>query len=585
MQDGKRDPAIRWYDEHAERVAGNYESLSFADVHNWLIYRLPPPGESTILDVGAGSGRDAAWLAERGHEVVAVEPATALRREAAERHPHPRIRWLDDRLPGLEQVHRLGLGFDVILLSAVWMHLPEGQRPRAFRKLITLLKPGGLLALTLRLGPAEPERGLRAVSVAELQQLAAAHGAYVEHVSESPDALGRAEVSWAEVAIRLPDDGTGALPLLRHIILNDDKSATYKLALLRCACRAADGMDGLAVAAEDGDAESRVELPLGLVALIWVRLFLPLVRHRLPQLPPHDGTPRGLGFAGDGFRKLLELQVAPEELRIGVRFSGDRARALSLALREAAETIRKMPAHYTTFPQGGQVFHAVRARGVRAQDEAILDTPFLWRYGAFRVPQPLWRALQRFSVWVEPALVTEWKRLMAHYAERQGRALTTGTMEQALAWREPQRDVRLARERIEALRATGEPIHCVWSGRQLRRDALDVDHCIPWAAWPCDDLWNLVPASPRVNSDKGARLPDAATLQEAEDRLKAWWERAWQRAPQPTLAERFEREAAATLPGLREAEAKDLDSVFSALDLRRIRLKQDQQIPEWCRER
>ncbi|MCG5540370.1 MULTISPECIES: methyltransferase domain-containing protein [unclassified Halorhodospira] len=583
MQDSKQEPAIRWYHERAEHVADDYESLSFPDVHNWLIYRLPPGGDSTVLDVGAGSGRDAAWLAERGHEVVAVEPAAALRREAAHRHPHPRIRWLDDQLPGLEDVHRLGLCFDTILLSAVWMHVPEGQRARAFRKLITLLKPGGLLAFTLRLGPEAPERGLRAVSVAELRQLAAEHGAYVEHVGESADALGRPEVHWAEVAIRLPDDGTGALPLLRHIILNDEKSATYKLALLRCTCRAADGMDGLARSpGDDDDGDGRVELPLGLVAMIWVRLFLPLVRQRLPQLPRHDGTPRGLGFAGDGFRKLLDLDVAPEELRIGMRFSDDRARALSMALREAAETIRNMPARYTTFPGGGHVFHVRRARQSRAQDEALIDAPFLWQYGVFRIPSELWRALQRFSVWVEPALITEWKRLMADYADRQGRQLAPAVMEHTLDWREPQRDVRLARERIEALREAGEPIHCVWSGRLLKQSAFEVDHCIPWAAWPCDDLWNLVPATPQVNGNKGAKLPDAATLQDAEDRLKRWWERAWQSAPETTIAERFRREAAATLPGLRDDQSHDLDSVFSALDLRRIRLKQDQQIPEWC---
>jgi tripartite-type tricarboxylate transporter receptor subunit TctC len=28
---------------------------------------------------------------------------------------------------------------------------------------------------------------------------------------------------------------------------------------------------------------------------------------------------------------------------------------------------------------------------------------------------------------------------------------------------------------------------------------LDIDHCLPWSAWPCGDLWNLLPASPRVN--------------------------------------------------------------------------------------
>jgi len=63
---------------------------------------------------------------------------------------------------------RLGLSFDVILLSAVWMHLPPADRPRAFRKLITLLKPGGLLALTLRLGPAPPERAMFEASEHEI---------------------------------------------------------------------------------------------------------------------------------------------------------------------------------------------------------------------------------------------------------------------------------------------------------------------------------------------------------------------------------------------------------------------------------
>lgn len=56
------------------------------------------------------------------------------------------------------------------------------------------------------------------------------------------------------MALRLPDDGTGALPLLRHVILNDQKSATYKLGLLRALCRAADGAAG---PARDGATSSQ----------------------------------------------------------------------------------------------------------------------------------------------------------------------------------------------------------------------------------------------------------------------------------------------------------------------------------------
>ena len=59
------------------------------------------------------------------------------------------------------------------------------------------------------------------VSLDEVDRLARNRGFSVEKVHQAADQQGRAEVSWTCVALRLPDDGTGALPLLRHVILND----------------------------------------------------------------------------------------------------------------------------------------------------------------------------------------------------------------------------------------------------------------------------------------------------------------------------------------------------------------------------
>ena len=56
------------------------------------------------------------------------------------------------------------------------MHLAPDDRPRALRKLVALLKPGGLLVMTLRHGPAEPERGMHPVTLTELEGLARDHG-------------------------------------------------------------------------------------------------------------------------------------------------------------------------------------------------------------------------------------------------------------------------------------------------------------------------------------------------------------------------------------------------------------------------
>ena len=125
------------------------------------------------------SGRDAAWMASLGYDVIAAEPSTTMPAEARVRHPDPRIVWVSDSLPSIEAVYRLGQSFDLILVSAVWMHLHPAERPRAFRKLINLLKPSGILAVSLRHGPSEPSREMYPVSSEEVASLAKAHGAVV----------------------------------------------------------------------------------------------------------------------------------------------------------------------------------------------------------------------------------------------------------------------------------------------------------------------------------------------------------------------------------------------------------------------
>ena len=264
--------AISWYDKNASEVAGSYEMAKTENVHEWF-FEYMPKRPLAILDVGAGSGRDASYFSSLGHDVVAVEPSEGMRTEARKNHPSPKIQWVDDKMPALSEVTRLGLFFDFILLSAVWMHLPISDRPRAFRKLINLLKPGGFMAITLRKGELDQEREFYDVSVEELEKLAREHGAYVAKVVNATDALGRSDVQWIQMVIKLPDDGTGSLPILRSIVLNDTKSSTYKLGLLKALALIAENASGYARQTED----EQVTVPLGLVGLYWLLLFNTLV--------------------------------------------------------------------------------------------------------------------------------------------------------------------------------------------------------------------------------------------------------------------------------------------------------------------
>lgn len=59
------DQCIQNYDKKVGELTQRYESVQFESVHESLVSQFPERGD--VLDIGAGSGRDAAWLAERGH--------------------------------------------------------------------------------------------------------------------------------------------------------------------------------------------------------------------------------------------------------------------------------------------------------------------------------------------------------------------------------------------------------------------------------------------------------------------------------------------------------------------------------------
>ena len=57
-------------------------------------------------------------------------------------------------------------------------------------------------------------------------------------------------------------------------------------------------------------------------------------------------------------------------------------------------------------------------------------------------------------------------------------------------------------------------------------------HAIPFALWGNNDLWNLVPADPRVNLSKSDKLPSTELLEECKPRIVASWNVLRDRLPE-----------------------------------------------------
>ena len=97
----------------------------------------------------------------------------------------------------------------------------------------------------------------------------------------------------------------------------------------------------------------------------------------------------------------------------------------------------------------------------------------------------------------------------------------------ALNWLEAKRSTTEVRNRFETLKKQNNSQHnCVWTNKTLNKKYA-IDHCMPFARWPNNDLWNLLPSDVTANGQKSDRLPTEHKMKNAKTRITDWWQEAW----------------------------------------------------------
>lgn len=552
------------YDASANRFHHLYQDVTFEEMNGAWIEQLPEEA-GFALDVGAGDGRDAKALALKGWEVLAAESDATLRNKGKQFTTGASVVWLEDKLPDLNNIRKLSQRFNLILVSSVWLEVSPDNRDRAFRILSNLLAPGGLIVIALRNDPNrvasdsswESDRG-------EFESYARKHALQVIKAENSPDVI-YPSVNWETIVLKLPDDGTGSLPLLRHIIVNDRKSSTYKMGLLRTLVRIADSLPGMVIERED----DFVKIPLGLVGLYWLRQYLPLItQYKLPQM----NSSQKCGFAKEAFEQLANTSLF--DLRVGSSLTGKTAEVAIRAIRDAVKNITAMPVRYTTWPGSTrQIFKSEFKNQNITNRSVVFDKETLASFGFFYVPTDLWDCFSRYACWLEPAIINEWVDLMRGY----GNNTPSFGLYAAFEWEDAKRDTNEIRALVQG-KIKEHPVRCVWTGANLQRNKdFHVDHCFPWKSWQNNDLWNLMPATVRANSNKSDRLPAAALMQTSRTRIVEWWEEAFIGHDKEN---RFLIEASSALPLVGDSKPT-VDAIFQGMMIQRSRLKQNQQLTEW----
>lgn len=135
-----------FYDRHADA----YDALITDPVEPWVAAvdaSLLAAGFSNakVLDAGCGTGRHAAALLDRGHDVTLLDASAALLRIARRRCPDAPALVTDLCVPALTGP------FDAVVARGVLNDLlTDGERADALKAFARLTRAGGVLALDVR---------------------------------------------------------------------------------------------------------------------------------------------------------------------------------------------------------------------------------------------------------------------------------------------------------------------------------------------------------------------------------------------------------------------------------------------------
>ncbi len=323
--------------------------------------------------------------------------------------------------------------------------------------------------------------------------------------------------------------------LLAGILRYDHKLASYKIALVRA-------LNDVVLAYPDVLQGSQpVAVPLRMLAEFWLAYYWPFADERgpvyqAPRTHRDDALRQDIAFRGaianlrrlwartvisvrpsDGFFLLSEMRVAP--LRLHRSLPPDVVEAFHATVAQIAAVIGKNPVRYAgegewqVFPRPAP-YRALGALscipGTNPDDICIV------------VSATLWQVFTELSLWVEALCIHQWCLFLENVRQGDKPGADRGEVYKLLT-DHPENRLPLVWEKnaVNVLMDEGIRFICPWTGRALTRsDAYDLDHIVPIAVYPLNEMWNLVPADSRYNRQiKRDRLPTDALLRRAQPAL------------------------------------------------------------------
>ncbi|MFK4765102.1 HNH endonuclease domain-containing protein [Desulfobaculum sp. SPO524] len=353
-----------------------------------------------------------------------------------------------------------------------------------------------------------------------------------------------------------------SIETISSILYDDYKVATYKIALLRALVDIASGLSSELVEFHTEDGQDYAFIPYGLVCLQWIKYYWPLVEKGIPQI-----TRRTNMAFEDELREVMKLAKSQFGLCPMTQFIAEFKKGFEKSSPFYGLT-RELMTSLRTVIMTGPVRHAGRPETFISSDKHFYASPcnlssfadYISTRGAIRVPVDLFFEMKVFGNILSDAIAVKWAQESVRLSARRDTPKSLTDILPAILTEEIEsRDQSLAREvALEYLDRTGQ-LSCVYSNAQLRASTFAMDHILPYSIFYNNDLWNLMPAKPSINTQKSDKIPSIDTLKAARTHFNSFWDFAASAKPRI-----FAGELRSTL-GIKVGDGDWKEPLFGAL--------------------
>jgi len=331
---------------------------------------------------------------------------------------------------------------------------------------------------------------------------------------------------------------------LSKIIEQESKTSTYKFALIR----------GTIELIQENTPyievkKGRVYMPMGLLINKWIFYYYPLIES--PSNIPQIYGPRSIAFERE-LKEIIadyhykgESSVLYKDIRTMNLVKNSENKLINLYTK-LQKTISTMPMKYlgTSISKLHYSIYQYHAVLNNAQKENKSD--FVSGYGTFSIPADYFEAFRILGSFIngQESIINKWAEFSWKCTGNEAKSksvIISKLLDNPITERQANESKLIFRK---LHKETGR-IECVWSGKQIYNlDSFDLDHLLPFAVWRNNDLWNLLPASSKINKQKSDSIPSPARIENAKPMILKYW-----RQLQHINKNRFNREIEQALLG------------------------------------